>query len=203
VLVAAGGRLLACLATGNEVGQVDVMRAQGPGGQRGRLPEGHVFRTLWAIGPFVASLAAFVAVYALLDEPIAFGERLPRLPLELTAAERGATTIGAFLGSLLDSVGEQRLGDWRWWVFLYVGFALIVASAPSPSDLLAVAAAAAVVGLVLFGLARAGVDVVTDRVYGGVFWGGFSLLLTMGALVLATSALILLPLELFRRSKES
>ena len=202
MLVAAGGRLLACLIGQQERGKVDLMRSSGPGGSRESLPGGQVFRFLWAVGPFLTTLAAFVFAWHFLERPLGFGGRLPQLDLDFDAVGESASTLGTFLSAMVDTMGQQRLGNWRWWVFLYLGFALVVASAPSQDDLVSVSIFSAVLGLVCFLLAELGVDVVAHGVYGGSFWAGFSFLLAMSLLVLALSALCLLPLKFLRSSEK-
>lgn len=200
MLVAAAGRLLACLVGQQERGKVDLMRGGGPSGARESLPGGHLFRFLWAVGPFVSTLLVFVFCWHLLERPLGFSGRLPQLDLDFDAVGESASTLSSFLGAIAGSVGEQRLGNWRWWAFLYLGFALVVASAPSKDDLVSVSLFSAAIGAVCLLLGQLGVDVVAQGVYGGSFWGGFSFLLAMSLLVLAGSALLLLPLKFLRSS---
>jgi hypothetical protein len=203
MLVAAAGRVLACLAGQQVRGKVDLMRSDGPSGSR-NLPGGHGFRFLYAVGPFVATLIAFTLADAFLQHPIQFSMRLPRLALDVNAVGQSANTLGDFLSAILASFSDQKLGDWRWWAFLYLGFALVVTTAPHRNDLVSVAGFCAVVGLVGFVLDQAGIDVIADRVYGGTFWGAFSVLVALGLLVLLVSAVVLLPMMILRRSnKES
>lgn len=200
MLVAAAGRLLACLVGQQEKGKVDLMRGGGPSGARESLPGGHVFRFLWAVGPFLSTLLVFVFAWHFLERPLGFSGRLPQLDLDFDAVGESASTLSTFLRAIVGAVGEQRLGDWRWWVFLYLGFALVVASAPSKDDLASVTIFSAALGAICLLLGQLGVDVVARGVYGGSFWSGFSFLLAMSLLVLAASGLVLLPFKFLRSS---
>lgn len=200
MLVAAFGRLLASLIGQQEAGKLDLMRSQGPSGSRESLPGGHLFRFLWAVGPFCATLLAFTFAWHFLDGPLSFGGRLPQLDLDFDAVGESASTLSSFLGAMLDAVAVQRLGNLRWWVFLYLGFALVVASAPSKEDLLSVTIFSLALGAIAFILGQLGIDVIARGIYGGSFWGSFSFLLAMALLVTVLSGVILLPIKFIRRS---
>jgi len=203
MLVAAGGRLLACLLGQQKPGQVDLLRTGGPSaGGSDRLPGGWWFRFLYALLPLAASLAAFVIAWDLLDQPLDIGRTLPRMELDARAVETGAGAAGGQLSGVIASLGEQRLGDWRLWAFLYVGFGLIVAPSPSRDDLISVGIFSVALGALVLALTKAGVEVVASGVYRGVFWEGFSLLLGMALLVLVATFLLLLPVLFLRRSKD-
>lgn len=200
MLVAAFGRFLACLAGQQKPGQVDLMRAGGPGDPPGNLPSGTWFRFLYGVGPFLTSLLAFLLVWHFLDRPIDVDETLPTLGFEAAAAEEGTEAVSAQLSELLGELGDQRLGAWQLWTFLYLGFALIIAPAPSRNDLVNVGSFCALLGVGAFALSQAGVDVVADRVYGGAFWHGFSFMVAMAVLLLLASVLLIFPLKLLRRN---
>lgn len=200
MLVSAFGRLLAALVGQQESGKLDLMRSQGPGSSRDSLPGGHLFRFLWAVGPFCATLLAFTFAWHFLDGPLSFDGRLPQLDMDFDAVGASANTLSGFLGDMLEGVGVQRLGNWRWWVFLYLGFALIVASAPSKDDLVSVSLFALALGAIAFLLGQLGVEMVARGIYGGSFWGSFSFLLAMALLVILLSGAVLLPLKFLRRS---
>jgi hypothetical protein len=89
------------------------------------------------------------------------------------------------------------------WLFLYVGFSLIVTSAPCQSDLISVGAVCAGVGLIVLILGQAGVKVVSNGVYGGTFWQGFSFLVAMALFLIVLTVAVLLPMKFIRSSKES
>jgi len=200
MLVAAAGRFVACLVSQQNPGDVDILRSSGPTtGGADKLPGGWWFRSMYAVGPFLLSVAAFVVCWNLLGEPLDPGRTLPRLAFESSALERSADAASRQLEGVLDSLGRQRLGDWRMWLFLYLGFSFIVAPAPSKDDLISVGVFSAAVGLIVFGLAQAGVDVVARGVYRGPFWEGFSFLVTMALLVVVLTFLVLLPLRLLQK----
>jgi hypothetical protein len=204
MLVAAAGRMLAAVLAGQKVGSLDVMRTKGPsGGGSDGVAGGWWFRFLYAILPFTASVACFVVVWHLLDEPMGFGERLPVLGFETSAFSTGLGTLGDFLSEIIGSFGNQKLGDWKMWLFLYLGFSLIVTSAPCQSDLISVGAVCGVLGLIVLVLGQAGVKVVSNGVYGGAFWHGFSFLVAMSLFVIVLTVAIMLPIKFIRSSKES
>lgn len=204
MLVAALGRLVAALLSNQSVGQLDLLRSAGPTrGSSDGLAGGWWFRFLYAIMPFAASVGCFILVWHGLDEPFHFSERLPVLGLDASAFDRSLGTMGGFLTALVSSFGDQRLGDWKMWLFLYCGFALIVASAPGKGDLLSVAATCAGFGVVIFLLGKAGVTVGARGVYSGAFWRGFSFLLAMSLFVVVGTIAIVLPAKFIRSSKES
>ncbi len=202
MLVAAGGRLLAALAGhGQKGGKADLMRADGP--SSGEAPQGPLlYRFLYSVGPFVAALAVFVLAWQALDEPVDLGKRLPRLGFESSAVGDTAEAATSQLGSVLDAWGSVELREWQAWVFLYLGFACVIAPAPSRNDLVAIAGLCLVLGGATFALTQAGVDVVAKGVYRGQFWEAFSALVGMSLLVLVLSCLMLLPVKLLRRGKE-
>lgn len=202
MLVAAGGRWLACLI-GQHKGGADVFRTGGPSsGGADSQGGGWWFRFLYAVLPFAAVLLSFVFVWHLLGEPLSFDRPLPKIGFESSAVEDTAHHASSALSGIFDSLGRQRLGDWRMWLFLYLGWAFIVASAPARDDMIVVGVFSAVVGVIVFVLAQAGVEVVAGRVYRGAFWDGFSFLVAMGLLVLVATAILILPLKLIRRPKE-
>lgn len=203
MLVAALGRLIAAVLSNQSVGQLDLMRTAGPTrGSSDNVAGGWWFRFLYAIMPFAATVAAFVLVWHGLDEPFNFSERLPVLGFEQSAVDRSLGTMGGFLTDLVGSFGDQRLGDWKMWLFLYCGFALIVASAPCKADLFAVGATGAGVGALIFALGKAGVSVGAKGVYSGDFWSGFSFLLAMSLFVVVGTVAVVLPAKFIRSSKE-
>ncbi len=200
MLVAGMGRMLACLVGRESPGQFDLLRSGGPSEESAdKKSGGWWFRFLYALGPFATSLLVFILVWNLLDQPMDFGRDLPRLGFETTAAEKVIKTGRQQLESAWSELGNQKLGDWKMWLFLYCGFALIVPPAPSRDDLVSVATACGSVGLGVFGLAQAGVEVVASRVYGGAFWEGFSFLVAMTLVVLVATLLLLLPLRFLRK----
>ncbi len=201
MLVAAGGRLLACLVGQQKAAKVDLMRAGGP--TDGEPPSGGaVFRFTYSIGPFVACIVAFTLCWSLvLDEPFNAPE-LPRLGMEVEAVGEGAQAVGSQLNRVLGELKSMKVGDWRLWTALYLGFALTVAPAPGRHDLVAVAGLCGTLGLVTFGLGQAGVEVAAKGVYQGTFWEAFSLLVGMAALTLVLSGIVLLPVKFLRSNKE-
>jgi hypothetical protein len=204
VLVAAGGRLLAALLGGQKAGSLDLMRTKGPSsGGSDSVAGGWWFRFLYAILPFAACVIAFVLIWEALGQPMGFSERLPGLGFEAAAFSKGFGALGDFLSEIVGSFGDQRLGDWRMWLFLYVGFSLIVTSAPCQSDLISVGAVCAGVGLIVLILGQAGVKVVSNGVYGGTFWQGFSFLVAMALFLIVLTVAVLLPMKFIRSSKES
>lgn len=201
MLVAAGGRLLACLVGQQKSGKVDLMRSGGP--TDGEPPGGGaVFRFLFSIGPFMSCIVAFILCWSVaLDEPFDV-PKLPQLGVEVEAVGEGAQAVGSQLNEVLSEFKSMKVGDWRLWAALYLGFALTVAPAPGRHDLVAVTGLCGALGLVTFGLAQAGVEVVAKGVYGGVFWEAFSLLVGMAALTLVLSGVVLLPIKFLRSNKE-
>lgn len=201
MLVAAGGRLLACVLAQQKSGKVNIMRAGGP--TDGEPPAGGAFfRFLYSVGPFLACIFAFILVWSYaLGEPFD-APRLPRLGFEIEAVGEGASAVGNQLNEVLARFKSMRVGDWRLWAALYLGFALTVAPAPGRHDLVSVAGLCGALGLITFILAQAGVEIVAKGVYGGVFWEAFSLLVGMGALVLVLSGVTLLPIKFLRSNKE-
>lgn len=200
MLVAAGGRLLACAIAQQKSSKVDLMRANGPSAEP--PGGGAFFRVAFSIGPFVACIVAFwlVWTYALgtpFDAP-----NLRQLGVEVETVGKAATTIGEQLNEVIAEFKGMKLGDWRLWAALYLGFALTIAPAPGRHDLVSVGGFCVALGLVTFLLAQAGVEIVAKGVYGGAFWESFSLLVGMGALVLVLSGVILLPIKFLRSNKE-
>ena len=204
MLVAALGRLVAALLSNHKVGELDLLRTGGPTrGSSDRVGGNWWFRFLYAIMPFAASVGCFILVWHALDEPFGFSERLPVLGFDESGANRSLATMGGFFSELVGSFGDQRLGDWRMWAFLYCGFALIVASAPCKSDLFAVGLTCAGVGTIIFLLGKAGVSIGAGGVYSGDFWSGFSFLLAMSLFVVVGTVAVVLPAKFIRSSKES
>lgn len=201
MLVAAGGRLLACLVAQQNKSKVDLMRPGGP--TDGDPPAGGaVFRFLYSIGPFVACIFAFLLCWTLaLDEPFD-APKLPRLAMEISAVGDGASAVGNQLNEVLGQFQDMKVGDWKLWAALYLGFALTLAPAPGRHDLVAVAGLCGAAGTLTFVLSQLGVEVVAKGVYGGAFWESLSLLVGMAALVLVLSALVLLPIKFLRSNKE-
>jgi hypothetical protein len=203
MLVAALGRLAAAVMSNQKVGQLDLLRSSGPTrGSSDHVAGGWWFRFLYAIMPFAASVACFILMWHALDEPFEFSRRLPVLGFDEAGANRSLDTMGVFLSSLFSSFGDQRLGDWKMWLFLYCGFALIVASAPGKADLVAVGATSAGVGALIFVLGKAGVTVGARGVYAGDFWSGFSFLLAMSLFVVVGTIAVVLPAKFIRSSKD-
>lgn len=203
VLVTALGRLLATLLSNQKIGQVDLLRTGGPSrGGSDKLPGGWWFRFLYAILPFACSVAAFVFVWDLLDEPMDFGRRLPGLSLDSAVFDHSLSTLGSFLSEFVRSFGHQRLGNVNMWLFLYAGFGLVVAASPSRDDLISVGAVCAGAGVLVFLLGKAGVQVVASGVYGGVFWRGFSLQVAMSLFVILATLVVLLPVKYIRAPKD-
>lgn len=204
LLVAAVGRLLAAVLSNQKIGQLDLLRSGGPSrGGSDKVSGGWWFRFLYAILPFAMCVGCFVISWHLLNEPLSFNRTLPVLAFEQSAVDKGVVVLGNFLGDILHSFGDQKLGDWRMWLFLYVGFSLIITSAPSQGDLISVGGMCGVVGLIVLGLGQAGVKVVAGGVYGGAFWKGFSFLIAMSLFVIVVTVVILLPVKFIRSSKEN
>jgi hypothetical protein len=200
MLVAAAGRLGACLLGHQKSGKVDLMRSSGPTDVEPPAG-GAVFRFLYSIGPFLSCLAAFVLCWHLLGQPFD-APRLPQLEPQTEAVGEGAQALGTQFNALVGELKDMRVGDWRLWAGLYLGFALIVAPAPGRHDLVAVSGLCVAVGAVTFVLSQAGVEVMARGVYRGSFWEGFSFLVGMAVVVLVLSAIALLPVKLLRSKKE-
>lgn len=201
MLVAAGGRLLACAIGQQKAGKQDVMRSGGPtdaeppGG-------GAVFRFLWSIGPFVTCIAAFILLFGVILETDFDVPELPTIEAEVEAVGDAAQTIGEQLNAMIGKIKKMRVGDWRLWTMLYAGFALVVAAAPGRHDLVSVAGLCVTLGGAAFLLDQLGIRIVAKGLYSGVFWEAFSFLVGMAALVLVGSAVILLPIKLLGSKKE-
>lgn len=201
MLAAAGGRMLASAIGQNKQGKVDVMRSGGP--TEAEAPQGGtVLRFLHSVLPFALCLGIFIGVWAALGEPIDTGYTLPRLEANAEVVGDSAQAAGKGLNAVLNEVADKELGDWKFWVFLYAGFALIVAPAPGRHDLVGIAALCGAVGGATMLLSAVGVEVVAKGVYKGAFWEGFSLLFGMALLVLVLSCVLLLPMKLLGKKEK-
>lgn len=201
VLVAAGGRMLACAIGQEKSGKADVMRSGGPTDSQPPAG-GPVFRFLYTVLPYALCLATFVVAWHMFDEPVS-AQKLPTLEFGVEAVGDSASAAGNLLNAVWRDIKGQEIGNVQFWLFLYVGFALIVAPAPGRHDLVGIAALCCVLGVVTFLLQQAGIEVVVAGVYKGTFWKGFSLLVGLSLAVLLLSAIILLPIKLMGRKEKS
>lgn len=201
MLVAAGGRMLACAIGQDKSGKADVMRSGGPTGSQ-PPSGGTALRFLYSVLPFALSLLAFVAAWHFLDGPLDFSGRLPQLEPGVEAVGDSAQAAGSQLNRVWEEVRGTEIGDWRFWLFLYVGFALVVAPAPGQHDLVAIASLCLVLGAATAGLQQAGIQVTAKGIYKGEFWEAFSFLVGMGLLVLVLSCLVLLPVKLLGQKEK-
>lgn len=205
MLVAGLGRMLACLLGQQKPGEIDVMRSDGPSsGGADQLPGGWWFRFLYAIGPFALTVAAVIVAWNFLGQPLDFHRELPRLDFRDSALLSKVVGEGTEqIKTATDRIGGKRLDDWRMWVFLYLGFSLIVAPAPSRNDLISVSIFSVALGLGAFLLAQANVELVAKGLYRGPFWEGFSFLLAMSLMVLAITLILLPPIRFFSKNREN
>ncbi len=201
VLVAAGGRMLACAIGQEKSGKADVMRSGGPTDSQPPAG-GPVFRFLYTVLPYLLSLVAFIAAWHFLDEPLSVG-KLPTLEFGVEAAGDSASAAGNQLNAALRGIADQEIGNVQFWLFLYAAFALIVAPAPGRHDLVGIAALCCVLGVTTFLLNQAGIEIVVGGVYKSTFWKGFSLLVGLSLVVLLLSCIVLLPIKLMGRKEKS
>jgi len=203
VVVAALGRSFACWVTGNDAKECDCWRKGGPVEAKGAPPGSVGFRLLFAIGPFLLALAGVLAADAILEHPVAFTAQLPRMswhPSE--AGETIWSTWTRYTRGIWDAILYEPLGNFRFWIYVYLAASFVVGCAPSLDDLKSIAVACASLAVASFGLELCGVNVVVNWLHGGWLWGGFSLLVAYAIFVLVASGVLFLPVKLLRDSRK-
>ena|SRR5579872_4900815 len=202
VVVAALGRLVACWVTGNDTKQVDCWRNAGPAEGKGAPPGSQLFRFLFAIGPFLLALSGVLVADWALDHPVRFSATLPTMSHD--PARAGSTffnTCYDFATGMLHAIRDQRLGDLKFWLYMYLAASFVVASAPSTDDLKSVAVACAVLVLGVIITEFLGLSVSVHHGF-ETAWRGFSLLVAYTIFVFLASAVPFLPVKLLRDSRK-
>jgi hypothetical protein len=203
VVLAGTGRLIACWVTGNDAKQCDAWRNGGPAETKGAPPGSTFFRLLFAIAPFGLALVGVLVADWAMEHPVRFDAQLPRMTTD--AGEAGATfydTCIDFTHGMYNAMRNQKLGDARFWIFIYLAASFVVASAPSTDDLKSVAVACAVSIVIAIGCEFLGLGIVVNNRFSGPFWRGFSLLVAYTMFVLVTSGILFLPVKLLRDSRK-
>lgn len=202
MLLAFLGRGLACLLTGNDVNQSDCWRGAGP--SEAKAPAGGTFfRLLYSIAPFFLAVAGVLVAGSALDRPVRFDAELARISSDPTKAGKTflETTID-FTHGLFNAIRGQELGNTSFWLYAYLAWSFVVASAPGLEDLKAIAIACGVVVAASVGCEVVGVEIVVKSLYEAPFWTGFSLLVAYTIFVLVASAVLFLPVKLLRDSRK-
>lgn len=199
IVVAALGRQLACIVTGQKAKEIDTARKSGP--THAQAPPGGLgFRALFAFIPFVLAVVTFLVIDTLLDHPIHFRAALPGIAIGEGTGHTLWDVGVAYVRDMGHALGSQEIGNLRAWLSLYTGFALIVGGAPSADDAKSVAVGLAAIAVLLIGLQTAGVDVVYSR--SSTVWIAFSTFFALALFVMVASAILFLPIKFLRDARK-
>jgi hypothetical protein len=199
MLVAALGRVLACVLTGRKTKEVDTVRRNGPVGAN--APEGSMgFRALFALAPFIMSLVTFLIIDALLDHPVSFRGRLPSVALQPEVGRTFVDVAIDYVQGIAHAFGSHELGDVKAWLYLYSTFALVVGTAPSTDDAKSVGVAALSLGL-FFTILEA-LHVRLEASLPSSVWVAFSTLVGFSIFVVVASAVLFLPVKFLRDARK-
>jgi hypothetical protein len=199
ILVAALGRQLACIVTGQKAKEIDTARKSGP--VHAQAPPGGLgFRALFAFFPFALAVVTFLVVDTLLDHPIRFSARLPGIGIDEQTG-RTLWDVGVdYVKSMGHALGSQEIGNWKAWLSLYTGFCLIVGSAPSSEDAKSVAVGLAGIALFLMALQAIQIDVSASR--SSSVWIAFSTFFALALFVVVLSAVLFIPIKFLRDARK-